>query len=245
MKGILTYHSIDESRSVISIDRETFERHVRWLASGAVRVTTVEELLRLPAEESGIALTFDDAFENFAAVAWPLLREHGLPATVFVVSAHAGRTNAWGGRPEPGLPELPLMDWDTLARLAEEGLEIGSHTASHRRLTGLDPERCRAELVESRRAIQENTGVDPRGFAYPYGAFDGRSREAAAREYEWVCTTELELLDEDVSHELLPRLDMYHYRTAGRLEAWGSSAFSNHLWLRGQARGPRSAIASK
>ena len=40
MRAILTYHSIDESGSPISVDPDAFRRHVRWLASGRVRVTT-------------------------------------------------------------------------------------------------------------------------------------------------------------------------------------------------------------
>ena len=97
-----------QSGSVISVDEGTFRRQADWLVASGVNVVSVSDLLNMRGDEDGLALTFDDAFENFAAVAWPLLREHGLPATVFVVSAYAGRTNAWGGRPEPGLPELPI-----------------------------------------------------------------------------------------------------------------------------------------
>ena len=49
MRGILTYHSIDSSRSAISIDEAAFRRHVRWLVSGRVRVTALDELLAVPA----------------------------------------------------------------------------------------------------------------------------------------------------------------------------------------------------
>ena len=37
MRAILTYHSVDETGSVISIDERTFRRHVAWLAKGHVR----------------------------------------------------------------------------------------------------------------------------------------------------------------------------------------------------------------
>ena len=42
MKAILTYHSVDETGSVISIDERSFRRHVAWLASSAVRVVPLD-----------------------------------------------------------------------------------------------------------------------------------------------------------------------------------------------------------
>ena len=48
MKAILTYHSVDDSGSAVSVSPDTFRRHVRWLASWRVRVVTVPELLALP-----------------------------------------------------------------------------------------------------------------------------------------------------------------------------------------------------
>ena len=86
MRAILTYHSVDESGSPISIAPAAFRRHVAWLAAHGPRVVSVDELLRLPPTAAAVALTFDDAFVNFADLAWPLLREHRLPATVFVPS---------------------------------------------------------------------------------------------------------------------------------------------------------------
>ena len=98
MRAILTYHSIDDSGSPISVAPEEFRAHVRWLSSGLVRVVPLAELVTLPPEEEAVAITFDDAFQNFASVAAPLLYEHGLPATLFVVSGRVGRDNAWGDR---------------------------------------------------------------------------------------------------------------------------------------------------
>src|SRR5690606_21388666 len=98
MKAILTYHSVDPSASPISIDEAAFRAHVRWLASGRVRVVGLDELIALPPDTDAVSLTFDDAFENFATTAWPVLRDHGLPVTLFVVAGFAGRSNTWDQR---------------------------------------------------------------------------------------------------------------------------------------------------
>jgi len=109
MRAILTYHSIDSSGSPISVSPSAFRAHVRWLASGAVRVLPLDELVSAGDDEDAVAITFDDGFENFATEAAALLAQHGLPSTVFVVPEHVDGTNAWGGSDAPGIPTLPLM----------------------------------------------------------------------------------------------------------------------------------------
>ena len=65
MKAILTYHSVDASGSVISIDPEAFDGHIRWLASHRTAVVPLSELLALRDDTDAVAITFDDAFTNF------------------------------------------------------------------------------------------------------------------------------------------------------------------------------------
>jgi peptidoglycan/xylan/chitin deacetylase (PgdA/CDA1 family) len=244
MRAILTYHSIDDSGSPISIDAKAFERQVRWLASGRVRVTTIEGLLRLPADTDAVAITFDDGFENFGTVAAPLLRAHGLPVTLFVVADAAGSTNAWGGVRKPGIPTLPLLDWDALGRLADEGVTLGGHGRTHRPLAGLRGAALADEVAVSAERIGREIGVRPRAFAYPYGSYDAAAAATVATYFSHACTTELRpLADADRPHEL-PRLDAYYFREPGRLERWGSAAFNRHLWVRARARWARQRVTA-
>ncbi len=235
MQAILTYHSVDASGSPISIDPGAFHRHVSWLAAGPVQVMDVDELLAADPAVDGVALTFDDGFVNFATVAWPLLREHGLPATLCVVTNRTGADNNWDG-PQAGIPTLSLLDWTAIGQLAEEGVSIASHTRSHRRLPEIDSASVEDELWGSAERIEEEVGTRPRGLAYPYGAVDDRTVAAATQVYDWACTTELRLLEPTEPRCLLPRLDMYYFRDSGRLEQWGSGLFRKRIWLRANAR---------
>ncbi|MEJ7811571.1 MAG: polysaccharide deacetylase family protein [Gemmatimonadaceae bacterium] len=244
MKAILTYHSIDSSRSPISVSPAEFRRHVTWLASGAVRVVPVAELVRLPASANAVALTFDDAFANFATDAAPLLAEHALPATLFVVPDQVGGTNAWGGRAAGDLPTLPLLDWHALAKLAESGVEIGAHGRSHCSLAGLDAVRLEDEVAGSVAVLGQRTGVRPAGFAYPYGIADAAAAASARSACDWACTVELRTVGDTDDAHLLPRLDMYYLRAPGRLESWGSGRFRRYLWLRSQGRQVRRRLSS-
>lgn len=74
------------------------------------------------------------------------------------------------------LPEAPrnLLDWNELDRLAEAGIEIEVHGASHAILTGLAEPEIRSELDRSLRTLQERGHARHRLLAYPSGAYDAR-----------------------------------------------------------------------
>jgi len=241
MRAILTYHSVDASGSPISIDPGAFRAHASWLASGRVQVMGVDELVTADAAVDAVAITFDDGFVNFATVAWPLLRDHGLPATLCVVTDRTGTDNRWSG-PQAGIPTLPLLDWPEIGRLADDGVTIASHTRSHCRLSGLRDEILEDELAGSAERIMAELGTRPRGLAYPYGSVDGRAAVMAAETYDWACTTELRPMKPEEPRCLLPRLDMYYFRERGRLEQWGSGPFRNRIWLRAGARRLRQTL---
>ncbi len=240
MRAILTWHSVDSSGSPISVSPDEFRRQIHWLASGPVRVVGLEELLGLSAEVTAVALTFDDGFANFATEAAPLLRQNGLAATLFIVTEHVGRDNRWGGRSEPGIPVLPLLDWEALARLRESGVRLGAHTRTHPRLTGLDEAALETELGRAAEEIERRVGERPNSLAYPYGAVDPRIAGAAARWYRCACTTELRPLKPGDAPHRLPRLDAWYLRDPRRLASFGSRRFLAWIWGRRQARRLRS-----
>src|SRR5512145_338101 len=103
MRAILTYHSIDDSGSPVSVPPAVFSQHVRWMARSGVRVLPLADMLTLDRDDPSpaVAITFDDGFRNFRDAAAQLNRA-GFPVTLFVVTGHVGATNAWGGCAERG-----------------------------------------------------------------------------------------------------------------------------------------------
>jgi peptidoglycan/xylan/chitin deacetylase (PgdA/CDA1 family) len=69
-------------------------------------------------------------------------------------------------------------EWGTIAQAAHGGLAIGAHSRTHRALPTLSDVELRDELVTSREIIARETGTAPEFFAYPYGAWNPRVREA-------------------------------------------------------------------
>jgi peptidoglycan/xylan/chitin deacetylase (PgdA/CDA1 family) len=243
MKATLTYHSIDDSGSPISVPESVFRTHAEWLARSGPPVVSIDRLLALPASESALAITFDDGFRNFATTAWPVLRDLGLPVTLYIPTAHVGRSNDWGGWDGHSIPELPLLDWEALARLAADGVTMGSHTCTHVQLPRLADAQVADELERSARTITERIGTRPTSLAYPYGAHDARTVRAAERVYEHAVTTELRVLSPGDSRCRLPRVDMFYMRTKGRMESWGSIRMRMYLRARAGARKCRQLVA--
>jgi peptidoglycan/xylan/chitin deacetylase (PgdA/CDA1 family) len=243
MKAILTYHSVDETGSVISIDERSFRRHVAWLSSARINVVSLQQIPEVPDDEDAIAITFDDGLANFGEIAAPLLLEHGLPATLFVVSDAVGTTNVWPGGGDAGIPVMRLLDWTELGRLAEAGITIGAHTCTHPRLERLSADAVEREIVNSRARLASELGIQATTFAYPYGSVGAVARDVVSRTFRCGVTTRLSMLAPSDDAALLPRLDTYYLRAPGTLEAWGSSRFRIRMGLLARARNLRRTLA--
>jgi peptidoglycan/xylan/chitin deacetylase (PgdA/CDA1 family) len=242
MRAILTYHAIDDTGSVISVNEETFRRHVAWLAAGRVRVVPLDEILESDADEDAVAITFDDGLASFGRIAAPLLRAYGLPVTLFVVTDAVGSTNAWRGRQDAGIPVQALLDWDQLAALHEAGVDLGAHTCSHPDLTTLPGDALEREILASKQRLMRELGVEVKTFAYPYGAVGPAARTIVASSFNVGCTTRLATLARQEDPALLPRLDSYYLRAPGSLEAWGSRRFRMRMGLLAGARSVRGTL---
>lgn len=236
MRAILTYHSIDESGSVISISEEVFREQIAWLARSHVRVVALDTLMRMPSDADAVSLTFDDAFVSFGDVAAPLLADHGMPSTLFVVADAVGKTNRWPERPDRGVPELPLLGWDALGRLHAQGVEIGGHSRTHVNLARLTHGRLRDEVVGGAERIKTEIGYTPAAFAYPYGAVNDAAVGIVASRFAWGCTTDMRWVSANEARALLPRIDMFYLRKRGQLQRWGTPRFRYHLSWRAGAR---------
>jgi len=185
--AILCYHTVEPGwTSRLSVEPERFDAHCRWLARHrtVVDLPTAVSLLdrryRLP--RGVVAITFDDGFSGVHEHAAPILRHHGLRATVFVVSD----TLTPGGRPVDWVDEEPprplrTLRLDQLEELRADGFGIGSHSRSHHTLTELEPDECEADLRASREALEDLLHQPVPHLAYPRGLHDPGVRAAAAR----------------------------------------------------------------
>jgi peptidoglycan/xylan/chitin deacetylase (PgdA/CDA1 family) len=232
MRAILTYHSIDDSGSPISVARQDFRAQVRWLKAEGVAVVSLPVLVGLGDESDAVALTFDDGVASFMTEAVPILEVEGMTATVFVVSGQVGGSNTWTSPGRHSVPTLPLLDWDELGWLRASGFEIGSHTRHHRWLPRCDDGELVEEIERAGDEFASALGVRPRVFAYPYGAHTDRVASAVARSHDLACTTEFRALHPGERALLLPRIDAYYLRGRALRRGWGTPGFRQFLAVR-------------
>jgi peptidoglycan/xylan/chitin deacetylase (PgdA/CDA1 family) len=235
VKATLTYHSIDDSGSPVSLPPRVFEAHLRWLTSGRIRVVPLDDLPAHP-DDGGdaVAVTFDDGFLNVREGVDTLLAS-GVPVSLFVVSGRVGQTNAWREGGDPGVPTLPLLGWADLERLAARGATIAAHTRTHPRLTHLSGRSVDDELAGGREDLRVRLGAESVHIAYPYGDVNAAVTARAAKSYRFGHTTDFRVLAAAAKDAplLLPRLDMYYFQAPGSLEAWGTPRFRRRVaWCR-------------
>jgi peptidoglycan/xylan/chitin deacetylase (PgdA/CDA1 family) len=236
------------SQPAIVMREETFDRLLAFLKA-RFEVLTLDDFLAAdgvrPGRRPRCLITFDDGWCDTYSTAWPLLRRHGLPATVFLATGFLGtertfwverllhqwqdearrsalRAHFWrqipaavaGDDPEPIIETLKrtaaerrerilepvldgaeagpadrMMSWEQAREMASDGISFGAHTVTHPLLTFEQDETVERELVESRRAIEEQLGRPACAFAYPNGDWDERVRSFVLRNFEYAFTT--------------------------------------------------------
>lgn len=198
MSGVIAlgYHGVSARwASPLVVDPGELRRQIRLLMDRGYRPVTVSQAVRRQPGESVLVITFDDALASVYDLAFPILRELGAVATVYVPTGPilSGQPMAW---PEvrrhldtEHAAELNGMTLDQLREVADAGWEIGSHTQTHPWLPTLDAATLRDELVRSRAQLRLALGIPCRSLAYPFGAHDDRVVEAAhAAGYETAVT---------------------------------------------------------
>lgn len=156
-----------------------FRAQVELLLQAGFEMVTVADLAERAAGAKpppGLAvLSFDDGMEDNHSVLLPILREYGIPATVYVTTGLIGQANPWLA-PESG---ARMMTEDELRELAGAGVELGAHTVTHPDMSLLDHAESLREMVESRETLELLGGAAVKTFAYPFCRYNDAAVAAA------------------------------------------------------------------
>lgn len=127
-------------------------------------VTCTDGSVTLP--DNPIIVTFDDGYLSNYEIAYPILKELEIPATIFVV------TDTVGAMAGDGKVNYSHFTWEQAKEMERSGLvEIQSHTASHARLASLPQEQLVLQLRKSKYMIEKNLGHPCDMIAFPYGSY--------------------------------------------------------------------------
>jgi len=217
---MLMYHSVMPGNGTPdwpwAVSLRRFRSQLDFLSEEGWATPTMVELVAAPEKWTGrtAVITFDDGYVD-NLVAWEELQKRDMRATWFMVSGSIARESAW---PADGRPAGRLLNAAELRAMQASGMEIGSHTANHVRLTEADDYLLRAELSDSKTALEDALGGEISSFAYPYGAWDERCVNAVrAAGYRAACTTRTGWALRDGDPCQLRRLTMFNTDTAGSL----------------------------
>jgi peptidoglycan/xylan/chitin deacetylase (PgdA/CDA1 family) len=182
---ILAYHGVstpvpEEDPDNLHVAPERFRGQVDVLLEAGFEFLTVAELAQRaggrPPPPGLAALSFDDGMEDNHTVLLPILRQYGIPATVYVVTGLIGERNPWMAPSS----DARMMTVEELRALADSGIELGAHSVTHPDLSLLDRAACLREMVDSRRELERLTGAQVTTFAYPFCRYGDAAVEAAA-----------------------------------------------------------------
>ncbi len=215
---ILMYHSVSDTGGATAISPGVFAMQMQTIADAGLPVLTMDDYLagrdghaQLPPR--AVVITFDDGFQDFADVAWPILSRHSFHPIVYLPTGFVGRAEGWQGI---GSLPRPLMGWDQIRALAAEGVLFGSHTVSHPNLNSLADPALTDELGLAKRAIEDQLSHEVRHFAPPYGLANAHVRDKIAALHRTSAGTRLGQAGPAADLTDLPRLEMFYFTDADR-----------------------------
>lgn len=182
---ILLYHHVsDQTPAVTSVSPAVFRQHLEYLAANhqvLALKTAIEAISQgKPLPDKSVVITFDDGYDNIFENAHPLLKEFGFPYTVFINPPLIGNASY-------------QLNWQQIKLMGKEGATFANHGNTHDHLLGkLQGEndkqwlnRVMENINQAEHTLEQQLGYSLKYFAYPYGEFNVRLKEAL-RQQEYV-----------------------------------------------------------
>ena len=179
---VIQYHMIDvpspssRVRGGFTPPRR-FAKQMAYLKSRGFEFQTAAELIdcyrrdgKFP--ERAIAITFDDGCRDNFTNAFPVLKDLGIRATMFIVPSCVGETTAKpladGEAPRPHVSRGEILE------MSRHGVEFGSHTMNHRLLHEIPLAEAEYEIVAAKKYLEDLLQTPCKSFAYPAGYYTAR-----------------------------------------------------------------------
>lgn len=170
---VLCYHSISDDTTLknpIVVSTTLFREHLQVIKDNGYTTLTIEQLNnyitnKQAIPEKSVVITFDDAYLDNYTLAFPILKEFNMTATIFAISDF--------------LNTDPYMTTSNIKEMITYGIDIQSHTSTHSELAKLSYENQLKELSDSKKSIETLTNKPVLSIAYPFGSYNENTLKAA------------------------------------------------------------------
>lgn len=174
---VLMYHSIERELlqngqlNELRVPKEVFREQMKYLKDNGFTTLTLDEAYKFLINNQGVpeksvVLTFDDGYADNYTNAYPILKEFGFKASIFVITGVVDK--------DPN-----YMTSAQLKELEANGIEIHAHTVNHEKLSELSYDRQLATLKESKEFVEKLLNKKAGCIAYPFGMYNDNTIKAA------------------------------------------------------------------
>lgn len=160
----------------ISIHREAFRAQLKYLQARGYNFARFSDALN-DAPYKRAFIYFDDGFLDVYENAYPILKDLGIPATLFLTTEYFNKPRFDGAYCQP-----------EHVRRMQDIFEIGSHSISHKKLTKVSAQEVSEEMMGSKKILEDIFHTEVVSFSYPHGRSNKFSEEIA-REAGYKITT--------------------------------------------------------
>lgn len=200
---------------VFDDERRGFERQLSFMKEHGTFIPFDEAiaLLRSAAPIAGryFCLSFDDGLKNCVTNALPILVSSQAPCMFFIATGYVGLCLENFPNPFGYSAAVEFLTWDDCRTMISLGMQIGSHTHSHRSLKALSAGEAAQEMQSSKRQIESELQCSCDHFCAPRGIPDvdfikDRDPNIAKRlGYDSFATTKRGAMRQSMSPHLLLR----------------------------------------
>ncbi|QUL54749.1 polysaccharide deacetylase family protein [Paenibacillus tritici] len=179
-----------------------FDEQLRLLKQEGFHIITMQQyrqfmLENAPVPDNAVLLTFDDGYESFYKLAFPILQKHGCTAVNFIIVSDVDH---------PNKHQVPKLTWEQMRGMKRAGMDFYNHTYNLHYYGIVDAEggtrpaasallyiddenrnelneeyyrRVTGDLAHAERRLKEELGNTDSAIAFPYGSYNDKLLEAS------------------------------------------------------------------
>ncbi|WP_405105176.1 polysaccharide deacetylase family protein [Paenibacillus sp. FSL K6-1217] len=201
--AVLMYHHLTDDPLMLYpgvLPAAQFDQQLQLLKQEGFHVITMKQyrqfmLDRAPVPDNAVLLTFDDGYESFYKLAFPILQKHGYTAVNFIIVSDVDH---------PIKHQVPKLTWEQMREMKRAGMDFYNHTYNLHNYAVVDAEggtrpaasallyihdenrnelneeyyrRVTGDLAHAERRLTEELGNTDSAIAFPYGSYNDKLLE--------------------------------------------------------------------